>query len=175
VADSVLKNSSSETTSISIPNINQENLSQNKTTLHNEIPIAKIIKKARYKPKHKFIRSRDKQKKLGIIEFVHNFWKNLTVQEAPSQEKLAYDRNMAYEDYYENILGAKVYEEDYVDAEFDEVSQITEKGKVVDQPGVTVVAYYAVLSAGITTYIVIGLTFVGILHLVTYKDDSTNS
>merc|ERR1711924_29159 len=44
-----------------------------------------------------------------------------------SKEKLAYDRRLAYEDYYDSITGAKFLEDDYIDKDFDEAQVITEK------------------------------------------------
>lgn len=96
----------------------------NKTAANNAIlKISHVVK-----VKNKLGSTRNTAKKQEN-EFWDSFFGHFRSKEQvhAGKEKLAYDRKLAYEDYYDSITGAKFLEDDYIDKDFDEAQVISEK------------------------------------------------
>lgn len=65
--------------------------------------------------------------------------------EHASAEKLAYDRKLAYEDYYDSITGAKFIDDDYIEQDFDEAQLVSPKKKPRSEFPITITSTYLAL------------------------------
>jgi len=74
-----------------------------------------------------------------------------------STEKLAYDRKLAYEDYYDGITGAKIFDDDYIELDFDEAELVSPKKKPRSKVTMTITLNYLALF-----FVALGLVYLAL-------------